>query len=36
MTLSGFEHNSKILRKKARLEARAIRGKRPDQVEVQS
>lgn len=36
MTLSGFEHNAKLLRKKARLEARAWRGKKPDQVEVQS
>jgi hypothetical protein len=36
MTLTGFEHTGKILRKKARLEARAIRGRRPDQVEVYS
>ncbi len=36
MTLSGFTHTGKILRKKARLEARAIKGKRPDQVEVHS
>jgi hypothetical protein len=32
MTLTGFEHTGKILRKKAR----AIRGRRPDQVEVYS
>jgi len=36
MTLTGFEHTGKILRKKSRLEARAIRGKRTDQVEVYS
>lgn len=36
MTLTGFQHKAKILRKKARLEARAIRGKRTEQIEVHS
>ena len=36
MTLTGFEHAKKTIEKKNRLIARAITGKRPDQIEVVS
>lgn len=36
MTLTGFEHSAKTIEKKNRLVARAITGKRPDQIEVVS
>lgn len=36
MTLTGFEHSKKTIEKKNRLIARAITGKRPDQIEVVS